>query len=67
MRKVLAATASAGALLLTTLAPTAGAAPNPRACENGMHGTAVAHSKVPHKTQGNHNAHMRIPHHCEHM
>jgi hypothetical protein len=65
MRKVLAATASAGALALA--APSAApAAPNERACENGMHGTAVAHATVPHNTEGNHTAHMRIPHFCEH-
>ena len=66
MRRILAATASAGALLLTAAAPAANAAPNERACENGTHGTAVAHATVPHNTEGNHNAHMRIPHFCEH-
>ena len=66
MRKVLAATASAGALMLAAVAPAANAAPNESACENGMHGTAVAHATVPHNTEGNHNAHMKIPHYCEH-
>ena len=64
MRKVMAATVSAGALALAAFAPAAGAAPNERACQNGTHGTAVAHATVP---EGNHNAHMRIPHFCEHM
>ena len=67
MHKVLAVTASAGALALAAFAPAAGAAPNERACQNGTHGTAVAHATVPHNTEGNHNAHMRIPHFCEHM
>lgn len=65
MRKVMAAIASAAVLVLGAATPAA-AAPNERACENGMHGTAVAHDTVPHKTEGNHNAHMRIPHYCEH-
>ena len=64
MRKVLAAMAGAGALALVTAAPAA-AAPNEHACENG-HGTAVAHATVPHNTEGNHQAHMSIPHFCEH-
>ena len=67
MRKVMAATASAGALALAAFAPAAGAAPNERACQNGTHGTAVAHATVRHDTEGHHNAHMRIPHFCEHM
>ena len=67
MGKVMAATASAATLALAAFAPAAGAAPNERACQNGTHGTAVAHVKVPHDTAGNHNAHMRIPHFCEHM
>ena len=58
MRKTLAATATTAALLLAAATPAAHAAPNERACENGMHGTAVAHMKVPHGTAGNENAHM---------
>ncbi len=62
MRKVLTGIASAGALLLTAAAPAA-AAPPAAACANmERHGTAVAHAKVP---EGNHRAHMSIPHHCE--
>ena len=61
MRKVLAATASAGALLLTAATPAALAAPSERACANG-HGTHHAHATVPHE---NEQAHMSIPHFCE--
>ena len=61
MRKALAATASAGALLLAAATPAATAAPNERACANG-HGTHVAHATVPHS---NHTAHMKIPHFCD--
>lgn len=63
MRKVLAATASAGVLLLGAVTPAASAAPNERACENG-HGVLKAHAKVPHNTQGNHQAHASIPGFC---
>ena len=63
MRKALAVTASAGALLFAAATPAATAAPNERACANG-HGTHVAHATVPHNTAGNHNAHMKIPHFC---
>ena len=63
MRRILAGAVSAAALL--TFAAPAGAAPNERACANG-HGTAVAHATVPHNTEGNHQAHMSIPHFCEH-
>jgi uncharacterized low-complexity protein len=63
MRKVLAGAASAGALLLATATP-ATAAPNPRACANGAHGTEVAHATVPHETRGNMQAHASIPHYC---
>ena len=66
MLKVLAASASAGAFMLAAVTPAANAAPNDRACQAGMHGTAVAHATVPHNTEGNHNAHMKIPHYCEH-
>lgn len=62
MRKILIAGVSASALLLTSATP-AIAAPNERACENG-HGVLVAHSKVPKKTQGNHQAHQSIPAFC---
>ena len=65
MRMALAATASAAALLLAAAAPAANAAPNERACQNGEFGTAVAHATVPHNTEGNHQAHMSIPHFCE--
>ena len=61
MQKRIAATLSAGALLLVTAAPAA-AAPNERACADG-HGTHVAHETVPH---GNEQAHASIPHFCEH-
>jgi hypothetical protein len=64
MRRILAGAVSMAALVLTSAAP-AGAAPNERACANG-HGTAVAHATVPHNTAGNHQAHMSIPHFCEH-
>ena len=64
MRRILAGAVSAGALVLIAAAP-AGAAPNEHACANG-HGTAVAHATVPHNTEGNHQAHMSIPHFCEH-
>ena len=66
MRKTLAATATTAALLLAAATPAAHAAPNDRACQAGMHGTAVAHATVPYNTEGNRNAHMKIPHYCEH-
>ena len=66
MRKVIAGAASAAVLLLAGTAPSAMAAPNARACENGVHGTDVAHATVPHATEGNEQAHMSIPHFCEH-
>ena len=61
MRKTLAATASAAALLFAAATPAA-AAPSPRACE--APGTHVAHATVPHETEGNMRAHSRIPGHC---
>lgn len=64
MRKALAALMGAGALALAAVTPAA-AAPNVAACENGQHGTAIAHATVPHATEGNHQAHMSIPHFCE--
>lgn len=64
MRKALAATASAGALLLAAATPAATAAPNERACANGMHGTMNAHMTVPHVTPGHDVAHAKIPHFC---
>ena len=66
MRKTLIAAASAGALLLTAGTPAATAAPNQRACANGMHGTMKAHQTVPYSTRGNEQAHKSIPHFCEH-
>lgn len=66
MRRVLAATASAAALVLTTATPAAVAAPNERACANGMHRTQKAHQTVPYTTAGNRNAHPKIPHFCDH-
>ena len=63
MRKALALTASAGALLLAT-APSATGAPNERACANGTHGTMNAHMTVPHVTKGHDVAHAKIPHFC---
>ncbi len=62
MRKVLLGAACAGALLGGPAATAASAAPNERACANG-HGTQHAHATVPH---ANHQAHMSIPHYCEH-
>lgn len=67
MQKRIAAVLSAGALVLVTAAPAAArppadAGPNERACANG-HGTHVAHETVP---ADNHQAHMSIPHFCEH-
>lgn len=67
MRKLFASTLTGGVLLAASVASPAAAAPNPNACHDrpggAMHGTMHAHATVP---ESSHQAHMSIPHFCEH-
>ncbi|MDQ4131862.1 MAG: hypothetical protein M3179_01345 [Actinomycetota bacterium] len=56
MRRVIA-TLTIGAAMALGSVSTAGATHT--GCEHGV--TANAHSRVPHRNQGTHNAHMKIP------
>lgn len=62
MRRALAAAVVAVAAATALTAVPAGAAEPPRGPCNA--GTMHAHETVPHNTEGNHQAHMSIPH-CE--
>jgi hypothetical protein len=65
MRRLSVGIVSAGALLFASASPAA-AAPSPRACGNGPHGTSHgsvhAHHTVPHR---NTQAHQSIPRFCD--